>query len=102
MQLQPFLGAARLSQIPGYFGSPPFAWRTACATIGAPIATEDMMADDKASDPELEELIHHLQKARPIDFRGYKRTCLRRRILQRMEQVGCQNFESYRTFVDAN
>jgi two-component system CheB/CheR fusion protein len=60
------------------------------------------MADDKASDPELEDLIHHLQKTRQIDFRGYKRTSLRRRILQRMEQVGCANFESYRTFVDAN
>ena len=38
------------------------------------------MADDRASDPELEGLIQHLQQTRQLDFRGYKRTSLRRRI----------------------
>jgi two-component system CheB/CheR fusion protein len=61
-----------------------------------------MMADDKASDPELENLIQHLQQTRQLDFRGYKRTSLRRRIRQRMEEVGCPDFATYRAFVDAN
>src|SRR4051812_31289341 len=65
-------------------------------------ATEATMVDDKASDPELEDLIHHLQQTRQLDFRGYKRTSLRRRIRQRMEQVGCEDFTTYRAFVDAN
>ena len=60
------------------------------------------MADEKASDPELEDLIHHLQQTRQLDFRGYKRTSLRRRIRQRMEEVGCADFATYRAFVDAN
>ena len=60
------------------------------------------MADEKASDPELEDLIQHLQQTRQLDFRGYKRTSLRRRIRQRMEEVGCADFMTYRAFVDAN
>ena len=60
------------------------------------------MADDKASDPELETLIQHLQQTRQLDFRGYKRTSLRRRIRQRMEEVGCPDYATYRAFVDAN
>jgi two-component system, chemotaxis family, CheB/CheR fusion protein len=60
------------------------------------------MADEKAPDPELEDLIHHLQKTRQLDFRGYKRTSLRRRIQQRMEEVGCADFGTYQAFVDAN
>ena len=60
------------------------------------------MPDETASDPELEDLIHHLQQTRQLDFRGYKRTSLRRRIRQRMEEVGCADFATYRAFVDAN
>jgi two-component system CheB/CheR fusion protein len=61
-----------------------------------------MMADDKAPDPELESLIQHLQQTRQLDFRGYKRTSLRRRIRQRMEEVGCPDFATYRAFLDAS
>jgi two-component system, chemotaxis family, CheB/CheR fusion protein len=60
------------------------------------------MADEKVSDPELEDLIQHLQQTRRLDFRGYKRTSLRRRIRQRMEEVGCADFATYRAYVDAN
>ena len=60
------------------------------------------MADDKASDSELEDLIHHLQQTRQLDFRGYKRSSLGRRIRQRMEEVHCPDFTTYRAFVDAN
>ena len=41
------------------------------------------MVDDTPSNPELEDLIHHLQEMRQVDFRGYKRTSLRRRITLR-------------------
>ncbi|HEY0835942.1 MAG TPA: hypothetical protein VGE72_18710 [Azospirillum sp.] len=32
------------------------------------------------STPEFEALIHHIQESRGLDFRGYKRASLRRRI----------------------
>ncbi|GEO38597.1 chemotaxis protein CheR [Skermanella aerolata] len=60
------------------------------------------MADERVSDPELEDLIQHLQQTHKLDFRGYKRTSLRRRIRQRMEEVGCADFATYRAYVDAN
>ena len=60
------------------------------------------MVDDKPVDPELEDLIRHLQKSRQLDFRGYKRSSLERRIRQRMERVGCTDFAAYRALIDAN
>ncbi|EWY40973.1 chemotaxis protein CheR [Skermanella stibiiresistens SB22] len=60
------------------------------------------MVDDKAADPELEDLIRHLQEIRQLDFRGYKRTSLQRRIRQRMEEAGCADYTTYRALVDSD
>lgn len=60
------------------------------------------MVDEKLSNPELEDLIRHLQEMRQVDFRGYKRTSLQRRIRQRMEEVECPDFVTYRALIDSD
>jgi hypothetical protein len=46
--------------------------------------------------------IRSIQEGRCIDFRGYKRTSLRRRISKQMEEVGCDGFSAYHTFLEAH
>ena len=53
-------------------------------------------------DPAFESLIRHIQEARGVDFRGYKRTSLRRRISLRMEQLRLANFADYHSFLEAH
>ncbi|PWC33996.1 CheR family methyltransferase [Azospirillum sp. TSO35-2] len=53
-------------------------------------------------DSDFSNLIHHIQESRGIDFRGYKRTSLERRIRRRMEEVGCDDFTSYHAFLEAH
>jgi len=50
------------------------------------------MVERAAPDPEFEALLHHIQESRGLDFRGYKRTSLRRRITLRMEAVNADDF----------
>ena len=59
------------------------------------------MADRPAPDPEFESLLRHIQESRSLDFRGYKRTSLRRRIALRMETVGTDSFAGYRSYLEA-
>ncbi|AWB09140.1 methyltransferase (plasmid) [Azospirillum humicireducens] len=54
------------------------------------------------SDSDFSNLIRHIQESRGIDFRGYKRTSLERRIRRRMEEVGCDSFASYHSFLEAH
>ncbi|WP_448205793.1 CheR family methyltransferase [Azospirillum sp. sgz302134] len=56
----------------------------------------------EALDPEFEALIRHIQESRGLDFRGYKRTSLQRRIRRRMEEVGCDDFATYHGFLEAH
>jgi len=56
----------------------------------------------ESTDPAFEALIRHIQESRGIDFRGYKRTSLRRRITKRMEEVGCEDFAAYHAFLEAH
>ncbi|WP_377807116.1 CheR family methyltransferase [Azospirillum sp. A29] len=58
----------------------------------------------KTDDPESDfnNLIRHIQESRGIDFRGYKRTSLERRIRRRMEEVGCDGFAAYHAFLEAH
>ncbi|WP_207483302.1 CheR family methyltransferase [Arenibaculum pallidiluteum] len=58
--------------------------------------------DEDGKDPEFESLIQFIQEARGLDFRGYKRTSLRRRILRRMEQIGCDDFNRYHDILEAD
>jgi two-component system CheB/CheR fusion protein len=53
-------------------------------------------------DPHFEALIHHIQESRGIDFRGYKRTSLRRRIKLRMDELGIGQFERYQAMLEAD
>jgi two-component system CheB/CheR fusion protein len=55
-----------------------------------------------ASDAEFEGLIRHIQQSRGMDFRGYKRTSLVRRITLRMHEVGIEAFGAYQAFLEAH
>ncbi|PWC87200.1 methyltransferase [Azospirillum sp. TSH100] len=58
----------------------------------------------KTDDPDSDftNLIRHIQESRGIDFRGYKRTSLERRIRRRMEEVNCDSFAAYHAFLEAH
>ncbi|WP_449234311.1 CheR family methyltransferase [Azospirillum doebereinerae] len=60
------------------------------------------MTQKDAFDPAFSNLIRHIQESRGIDFRGYKRTSLERRIRHRMEEVGCEDFTAYHAFLEAH
>ena len=53
-------------------------------------------------DAQFENLIRHIQESRGVDFRGYKRTSLRRRITLRMEHLHLENFADYHAFLEAH
>ncbi|MBP2313755.1 CheR family methyltransferase [Azospirillum soli] len=53
-------------------------------------------------EPEFEALIRYIQESRGLDFRGYKRTSLQRRIRRRMEEVGCEDFATYHGLLEAD
>ena len=59
------------------------------------------MVEKAAPDPEFEALLRYIQESRSLDFRGYKRTSLRRRIALRMEAVGADDFAAYRAHLEA-
>lgn len=59
------------------------------------------MVERAAPDPEFEALLRHIQESRGLDFRGYKRTSLRRRITLRMEAVSAEDFAAYRAYLEA-
>lgn len=60
------------------------------------------MTRKETADPEFSSLIRHIQESRGMDFRGYKRTSLERRIRRRVEEVGCHDFTSYHAFLEAH
>jgi len=60
------------------------------------------MVDKLPSDPNFEALLHYIQESRGLDFRGYKRTSLMRRITLRMEAVGADTFAAYQSHLEAD
>ena len=60
------------------------------------------MAEKTPSDPAFEALLHYIQESRGLDFRGYKRTSLRRRIMLRMEGLGVDDFGVYQSHLEAD
>ncbi|MBV8523741.1 MAG: PAS domain-containing protein, partial [Acetobacteraceae bacterium] len=54
------------------------------------------------NDPEFEALIAFVQESRGVDFRGYKRTSLRRRITLRLNELGLDSFAAYYSFLEAH
>ncbi len=57
---------------------------------------------DPPDDPELETLLEFLRSVRSLDFTGYKRPSLTRRIRKRMQEVGVVEFEDYRDVLEAD
>jgi two-component system CheB/CheR fusion protein len=55
-----------------------------------------------SEDAVFEKLIRYIQESRGVDFRGYKRTSLRRRISLRMENLGLESFADYHSFLEAH
>ncbi len=53
-------------------------------------------------DPAFEHLIRYIQESRGVDFRGYKRTSLHRRISLRMEHLHIEGFANYNSFLEAH
>jgi two-component system CheB/CheR fusion protein len=53
-------------------------------------------------DAAFENLIRYIQESRGVDFRGYKRTSLRRRIALRMEHLHVDTFADYHAFLEAH
>ncbi|AOH83210.1 methyltransferase [Sphingomonas panacis] len=59
------------------------------------------MTEKPLPDIEFEALLHYIQESRGLDFRGYKRASLRRRITLRMEAVGVETFVAYQEHLEA-
>jgi two-component system CheB/CheR fusion protein len=55
-----------------------------------------------SSDPALEALLEFLRRSRGVDFTGYKRTSLERRIQRRMDTVGCHAYSDYLDYLEVN
>jgi two-component system CheB/CheR fusion protein len=53
-------------------------------------------------EPEFTSLIRHIQESRGVDFRGYKKSSLRRRVTRRMEEVGSETFADYHALLEAD
>ncbi len=60
------------------------------------------MPDKPVADADFEALLSYIQESRGLDFRGYKRTSLKRRITLRMEAMGSEDFLAYRTRLEAH
>ncbi|WP_426000413.1 CheR family methyltransferase [Caulobacter sp. DWR1-3-2b1] len=60
------------------------------------------MVEKTPADPEFETLLGHIQQSRGMDFRGYKRASLRRRIALRMEAVSVQTFAAYQAHLEVH
>ena len=55
-----------------------------------------------APDPAFEALLEFLKRSRALDFTGYKRTSLERRVHRRMEIVGCESFGDYLDYLEVH
>ena len=54
------------------------------------------------NDDSFEALLHYLRDARGVDFTGYKRTSLMRRVRHQMDHTGVQTFEEYLDVLQAS
>jgi two-component system CheB/CheR fusion protein len=53
-------------------------------------------------EPDFANLIRYIQESRGIDFRGYKKSSLCRRVTRRMEDVGSDSFAAYHALLEAD
>src|SRR5262245_44605871 len=54
------------------------------------------------SDPALEALLDFLKRGRGVDFTGYKRSSLERRLRRRLDAVGCTSFGDYLDYLEVH
>jgi two-component system CheB/CheR fusion protein len=59
------------------------------------------MDETREFDPEFEALLDHIHRNHGFDFRGYKRSSLRRRIEKRMKEVGRTEYGDYLALLEA-
>ncbi|HET7421379.1 MAG TPA: CheR family methyltransferase, partial [Candidatus Dormibacteraeota bacterium] len=52
--------------------------------------------------PQFENLIEHLRESRGVDFTGYKRASLVRRVAQRCHELGIDNFAAYLDYLQVH
>ena len=60
------------------------------------------MAEPTETDADFEALLGYIQESRGLDFRGYKRTSLRRRITLRLEAANVDGFAAYQSHLEAD
>ncbi|WP_236037904.1 CheR family methyltransferase [Belnapia arida] len=60
------------------------------------------MTGTEGAEPEFDKLIAFIQAHRGVDFRGYKKASLRRRIIRRMEEVRAESFAAYNALLEAH
>ena len=56
----------------------------------------------KEQDPAFEDLLEYLKHSRGLDFTGYKRVSLMRRVDVRMQMVGEESYRSYRDYLEVH
>jgi two-component system CheB/CheR fusion protein len=54
------------------------------------------------SDPALEALLDFVKRGRGVDFTGYKRSSLERRLRRRLDAVGCTSFGDYLDYLEVH
>src|SRR5215471_12264120 len=52
--------------------------------------------------PQFETLIEYLRESRGVDFTGYKRTSLVRRVAKRCQELGIDNFTAYLDYLQVH
>ena len=67
------------------------------------MSEEPQEAQDRtADDTPLDVLLAHLKRTRGVDFTGYKRTSLERRIRKRMDAVGVADYSAYLDYLEVH
>ena len=61
-----------------------------------------MSSSNDIVEPDFANLIRYIQESRGVDFRGYKKSSLRRRVTRRMEEVGSDSFTAYHGLLEAD
>ena len=61
-----------------------------------------MSSSNDIVEPDFANLIRYIQESRGVDFRGYKKSSLRRRVTRRMEEVGSDSFATYHGLLEAD
>jgi two-component system, chemotaxis family, CheB/CheR fusion protein len=59
-----------------------------------------LVAHDDGEAEDLDLLLDHLRETRGVDFTGYKRSSLARRVRKRMDAVRCPTLSAYRAYLD--